>query len=348
MTRLFLPAGILVGVGLLTLSSIAPQLFAAQALWVLLGVLLIALFSFVDWRAVVNHEWIVLGFYGATFVLLVVVLVLPPLVRNVKSWIALGPVSFQPVELAKLALILVYARYFSRRYLSIARWKTMAVSCLYFLAPAILVALQPDLGSVLVLFGIWFGFLLSIGMPLRRLLALLLLLGVGGTLLWQFGMAPYQKERILGVVYPERDALGINYSVIQSKIAIGSAGFWGKGYGQGSQAHLGFLPEAATDFIFAAFLEEWGIAGGLVVLAAYLALFFAILSVALAADRNFEKFVCIGAAIVFGWQFFLNAGSATGIVPVVGVTLPLMSYGGSSLLTSFLLLAIIYSIGRRA
>ena len=140
----------------------------------------------------------------------------------------------------------------------------------------------------------------------------------------------------------------MNYSVAQSKIAIGSAGLWGKGYGQGSQTQLGFLPEPANDFIFSAFVEEWGWVFGIALIAAFFALIASILKVGYRAERNVEKLICLGAAILFAWQFFLNIGSATGMFPVVGVTFPFVSYGGSSLLTSLFLLAIIHAIEVRS
>ena len=144
-----------------------------------------------------------------------------------------------------------------------------------------------------------------------------------------------------------RRFLGANYSVIQSKVAIGSAGMWGKGYGQGSQTQLGFLPDPGNDFILAALIEEWGMAGGILVVGAFLALIIGILKIGSLAVRNFEKFICLGAAIVFGTQFFMNAGSALGLVPVVGIPFPFLSYGGSSILTSFFLIAIIAGIERK-
>lgn len=348
MTRLLFPAGILLAAGLLIISSISKELFVLQIVWGALGAGFIALFWLVDWRMIMNHRAFILALYGLVIALLVVVFVSGPVIRNTRSWLVAGPIRFQPVELAKIALILLYAQYFSRRHLNIARWPTILASFAFFAVPAGLVMLQPDLGSAFVLFGIWFGFLLVSGLPRKKLLFALGAFAVAGFFLWNTALQEYQKARILGVFYPERNALTVNYSVIQSKIAIGSAGWLGKGYGQGTQTQLGFLPEAATDFVFSALIEEWGWIAGLIVVAAFLAFIIAILRVGLRADQNFEKFACLGAAIMFGWQFFLNAGSATGIFPVVGVTFPFLSYGGSSLLTSFFMLAIINAIAVRS
>lgn len=348
MIGLFLPAGIVVLAGLVALASITPALFALQLLWVFVGTCLVLLFYVIDWRSLFGYRWVIGGVYAISVFLLIAAYLYAPVIRNTRSWLVIGSFNFQPVELAKVSLILVYAHYFSRRHLGVAQWKNIAASFFYFIVPAIFVMLQPDFGSALVLFGIWFGFLLVSGLPRRRVILAALALALVGTVFWGYVLKDYQKERILGVFYPERDVLGINYSVAQSKTAIGSAGWWGLGYGQGTQTQLKFLTEPATDFIFPAFVEEWGWLAGLVVVGAFLAMIVGILKVGIRADRNFEKFVCLGSALVFAWQFFLNVGSATGIFPVVGVTFPFLSYGGSSLLMGFFLLAIINAIAIRS
>ena len=346
MLSLYIPLGVLVLSSLVVLSSIATKFFVLQAAWAFLGLLVIYLFSVIDWRIFLNFRGLVNGLYGITIILLIVVAITSPLIRNTRSWLIVGPLTFQPVELAKISLILIYARYFSRRHIGIAHLKHVIVSFLYFALPAVLVLRQPDLGSTLVLFGVWIGFLVVSGLPLRRILAGLGLLIVGGALLWSFGLKTYQRDRIVGVFYPDRDVLGVNYSVHQAKIAIGSGGFLGKGYKQGSQTQLGFLTEPEGDFIIAALAEEWGFLGIIIVLGAYLFLMIQILRIGVNAEHNFEKFICLGAVIVFAAHFFLNTGSTTGLSPVVGVTFPFLSYGGSSLLTNMTLIAIINAIGR--
>lgn len=348
MKGVLVPAGLLLLAGLVEISSISISLFATQLVWAALGILLVVLFYIFDWRAIFNYRWFTLCLYGAGVALLVAAYFTAPVIRNTRSWLVLGPLNFQPAELVKICLILLYAEYFSRRHVSIARWANILGSFVYFIVPAALIMLQPDLGSALVIFGIWFGFLVVVGLPRRRFLAAVFGFAVAGALLWNYGLEAYQRERVMGVFYPERDVLGVNYSVAQSKIAIGSAGFWGKGYGQGSQTQLGFLPEPANDFIFSAFVEEWGWVFGAALIAAFFALIVGILKVGYRADRNVEKLICLGAAILFAWQFFLNIGSATGMLPVVGVTFPFVSYGGSSLLTSLFLVAIINAIAVRS
>ncbi|MDP2598375.1 MAG: FtsW/RodA/SpoVE family cell cycle protein [Candidatus Liptonbacteria bacterium] len=347
MISLFLPVGILLAASLVTLSSIASNLFWLQLLWAIAGVGVIIFFYFFDWRTILNYRWIIGGLYASVVLLLFFVYVSGPVVRNIKSWIVLGPLNFQPVELAKIALILLYASYFSRRHLSIARWKNIGTSFVFFAILAILTVIEPDMGATTVLFGIWFGFLLFSGLPLRRLAVAALIIVLVSVLAWFYVLKDYHRARIVGFIYPQHDSLGINYSVTQSKIAIGSAGFFGKGYGAGTETQLGFLTVPASDFALAAFIEEWGMVGAITVIASFLYLIYAILRIGANSERNFEKFVCLGVAVVFGMQFLLNTGSEVGLLPVVGVTFPFLSYGGSSLLTNFFLVALVNSIRKR-
>jgi len=346
MRSILIPLAIISGFSLLIISSISRHLFWLQTAWIGIGIVFILISFFLDWRSILNYRWFIWGFYAASVVVLIFTYLTAPVIRNTRSWFVLGPLQFQPVELVKIALILVYASYFSKRHLAIARMKYILISFILFLIPACLTLLQPDLGSATVLFGIWIGFLLISGLPKKRILAGFLLLAVLGTLGWFFFLKGYQKARIIGVFNPERDTLGTNYSASQSKIAIGSAGLLGKGYGQGTQTQLGFLTEPATDFVFAALVEEWGVLAGLLLIGTFLFLLFKILNVGFARE-NFEKFLCSGATIVFGLQFLINVGTALAIVPVIGLPFPFLSYGGSSLLTNFFLLSIITSIAHR-
>jgi len=348
MLALFIPVGILLAASLIILSAISLHFFAFQIIWIVLGVGLVVASSFVDIRAIFNAQWVTWGLYALALALMMLALLASPLIRNTHSWLVLGPFSLQPVELMKVALILLYANYFSKRHLAIARWQNIFTSFLFFVVPAAISVKLPDLGSAVIFFGIWFGFLLLLGLPWRRVViaAAIILLTVG--LIWTYVLKPYHRARIVGFLYPNQNALGINYSAIQSKIAIGGAGFWGQGYGQGTQAQLGFLSEPSEDFIFSAFIEEWGVFGGIVIVAAFLFLIFQILRIGLLADENFEKFICLGAAMMLGVQFLLNTGSVTGLLPVIGVTFPFLSYGGSSMLANFFMLSMVNSIRKRS
>jgi rod shape determining protein RodA len=348
MLNLLLPATFILVAGLTTISSISSRLFFLQSAWVAVGICIVLFFIRFDWRAIFNYRWIAWTLYGSSVLLLIIAYIEGTVIRNTTSWVVLGSFTFQPVELAKIALIVVFARYFSRQHLSVARWRTIIFSFVIFVVPAGLTLLQPDLGSASILFGIWFGFLLVSGLPRRRIALAFVTFAVVGILAWNFALRDYQRNRIAGVFYPESQALTVNYSVIQAKIAIGSAGLLGKGYNQGSQTQLGFLTEPSNDFILAAFIEEWGILAGLLLIGAFLALEWRILKIGLIANSNFEKFIALGTALVFGLHFLVNAGSTVGLFPVVGVPFPFLSYGGSNLLTSFFLLAMVNAIGRRA
>lgn len=348
MRSLLLPTALILAAGLTVISSVSRELFLQQLLWAGMGAALLVLFCRRDWRSLFNYRWLIWGIYAGTVALLALAYFTSPVIRGTKSWIVVGDFSFQPVEIAKVALILVYAQFFSKRHLAVARWRNIFTSFVLFALPAGLTLLLPDTGSAFVLFGIWFGFLLVSGLPGRRVVAALLAFAIAGFIGWSTVLQDYQKERIVGVFYPERNALTVNYSVIQSQIAIGSAGFWGKGYGQGTQTQLGFLTEPANDFVLAALIEEWGLFAGMLALFALVFLILRVLRIGTLAGTNLEKFLCLGVALVFTLRFLINAGSTVGIFPVVGITLPFLSYGGSSLLTDFFLLAIINSIARKA
>jgi rod shape determining protein RodA len=236
------------------------------------------------------------------------------------------------------------AGFFSRRYLEAWLGKNIFKSLVITLLPVGLIAIQPDLGSAVILVAVWVGFLLLSGIHLKRLILGIFLALIGSLLLWNFYLKPYQKDRIKAFLFPETDPFGISYNVIQSKIAIGSAGLLGKGFKNGTQTQLKFLPEAKTDFIFAAFVEEWGILGGLVLIVAFLVLVSRIIFVGLRTRSNDFKFLSLGTAVVLLTQFFINLGSNLGLTPVAGIPLPFLSYGGSSLLTSGLLVGIIQHI----
>lgn len=347
MLKLFIPVGVVLTASLAILSSVSTSLFLLQLAWIGVGAVILVLFYFVDWGALLSYRWAIIALYVFSMALLVFVYLRGPIIRNAASWLIIGPFSFQPIELAKIALILLYANYFSRRHISIGRWKYVTGSFVFFIIPAILVALQPNLGSAVILFGLWYGTLLVSGLPLRRVLVSLLVFLVAGVLLWNFGFRDYQRARIEGFLYPNRDTLGVNYNATQSRIALGSGGFWGKGYKQGTQTQLGFLSVPESDFVLAAFVEEWGFFGALVVLSAFGFLIFYILGIAAGAERNFEKYICLGVAIMFTTQFFINSASVTGLFPVIGVPFPFLSYGGSGLLMNFVALSLVDFVRRR-
>ena len=328
---------------LLMLYSINTELFTAQLAWTILSVLLIFMFSLIDWRTLIAYRWIILGIYFFSIFLLAFAYIFAPVIRHTREWLVLGPLQFQVSEFAKLALIIFLAYYFSRRHVGIARLANITRSFIYFLIPTLFIFFQPDLGTVMIFFGIWAGFLLVSGLKLKHIGIGFLIIAIVVGVFWFGVLKAYQKQRIIGLFEPTYDPLGVNYSTIQSKIAIGSGGFFGKGFKQGTQVQLGFLPEPGTDYIFSAFMEEWGLLGGLIIIALFTAMIFFIIRIGLYADTNFYRFFCLGAVLMLIIQFAINLGSALGLLPVIGIPLPFFSYGGSSLLINAVIIGIIQS-----
>lgn len=329
------------------LYSINIEFFWRQLIWLVLSLLAVIFFTFVEWRSLLTYRWLVTVIYLATVALLAITLVVAPTIRSAKSWIVIGPISIQTSEFAKVALIILLSFFFARSHIGIGYWPILAKSFLYFAIPAGLVLLQPDLGTTLVLTAVWLSFLLVSGMRWRHIAIGLGLILIIFFVAWNYFLHDYHKERIKGLFNPEYDPLGINYGVIQSKIAIGSAGFFGKGFRQGTQVQLGFLPEAQGDFIFSAFVEEWGILGGLVVLSAFGLALWRLIKIGVTAENNLLRLLTLGTVMMMLIHFVFNIGSSLGLLPVVGVPFPFLSYGGSNILASAFLIGIIQSLVAR-
>ncbi len=333
---------------LTSISSSNPELARVQTVWFLGAFGVMVALGVFDLRPIMSYRWAIFGIYFFSLLLLIATFFFAPVIRETRSWLAIGPLRFQPAEFSKIALIILLAYFLSRRHTRIGQSANIAASFVYALIPAVFILLQPDWGSAIVIFGLWIGFLFVSGVNVRHMVIGFLIALVVSLTAWFFILAPYQKERVIGFFKPAYDPLGVNYSVIQSKIAIGSGGVWGKGFNQGTQTQLGFLTEPETDFIFAAIVEEWGMLGALVLLGAFVLLIVSIVRIGLRLDDPLSQFVCLGAAVLFLVEFILNVGSNIGFVPVVGVTFPLVSYGGSSLLTKAMLIGIIQSIAARS
>jgi len=332
---------------LVVIWSVKPLYFSQQLISIIIGFAIAFAISMIDIRPFLTHRFVVAGIYFLAIALLIFTVLFATPIRGTRSWIVIGPAQFQTSEFAKVALIVIFSYFFAKRHISIAHLSNILIPAAYFALPAAFVLFQPDMGTALILGGLFVGYLFVSGIRPRHIFIGLIL---GVALMawgWNGFLADYQKERILGLFYPERDPLGVNYSVIQSKIAIGSGGFWGKGWNQGTQSQLGFLPEAHNDFIFSALVEEWGLFGGILVLGAFLFLLWRIASIGMQAQNNFSKFLCLGAVIVLLLHFVFNIGSAVGLFPVIGVPFPLLSYGGSNLLVNFILIGMIQSIAMR-
>jgi rod shape determining protein RodA len=333
----------LISASLVMMRSIRTELFMQQLGWSVIAILVIFIFAHIDWRALSAYKWIIAGIYFFSIALLIATYFFAPTIRNTRAWLVIGPAQFQVSEFVKVALIIFFAYFFSKRHVGIARISTIIRPFVYFFIPATFIFLQPDMGTVIVLFCIWVGFLLISGLPIKYIVIGFLVVAVVITASWFTVLKPYQKERIVGLFDPNYDPLGVNYSTIQSKIAVGSAGWLGKGFGQGTQVQLGFLPEAGTDYIFASFTEEWGFLGAMFIIGIFCLAIFSIMRIGLYAEGNFYRFIALGAAIMFMVQFGINVGSALGLLPVIGITFPFFSYGGSSLLINAMLVGIVQS-----
>ncbi len=332
---------------LLMLGSSSPDLFIKQLIFLGLGTIIALILFLVDLRPLVGAKWAVAMIFFGSLLSLVAVHLFGTEVNGSKSWLGIGTFGLQPSELSKFALITILAAFFSRRHIGIRRIAVILGSFAYFAALGILIITEPDLGSALILFGIWFGFLLVAGLPIRYVaFAAVLCLAFGGVA-WNVALKDYQKDRIMAVFNPEADPLGVNYNVIQSKSAIGSAGTFGKGFGQGALVKLGYLPAAQTDFAFSSFTEEWGFAGAMIVLAAFGIIIWRIAVIGVRAEGNFYKLFCLGSMIFFGLHFFVNIGSALGLLPVIGVVFPFLSSGGSNLIISMAIIGVIQNIAVR-
>ncbi len=337
----------LVSVGLLTMNSFTgdAHFFSRQIIWVLFSLLVCIGLSFIDFRFLRRTEPIV-GVFMLAVTLLSSLFLFGKTVKGSTSWLEFGFFSFQPSDFAKLTLILVLAKYFSRRHVEIANVRHIFVSGLYAGILCFLVLLQPDLGSAVIISLIWFGMVLVSGISKKHLLAVFLIGAVSFGLLWQFAFKEYQKKRIMTFINPTADIRGAGYNAYQSTIAVGSGELLGKGIGYGTQSRLNFLPEYETDFIFAAFAEEWGFVGVIFIFISFSIFIWRVLSNAKRGESNFEILFGAGFAIWIMSHFLINVGMNIGVMPVTGIPLPFVSYGGSHTLITFVGLGILMGMSR--
>ncbi len=320
--------------------------FQRQLIWNFVGLASMFALSLLDLKKVERYcHFIYLG----ALVLLATVFVVGRVTMGAQRWLSLGPVKVQPSELAKLALVLALARVLVHQKGSFSLkdlWKPAVL-----VMPAFVLTLtQPDLGTAMILLALSGTLVLVKGMGRRTfvtLMALFFAVGVlGGPFVWGH-LKGYQKRRILAFINPQAMAKDAGYHVLQSQTAIGSGRIWGKGFLRGSQARLDFLPEEHTDFIFSVFAEERGFVGVVILLGLYFFLVFFALSVAVEARDAYSFYVVVGVATIYALHFVINVGMTMGLLPVVGVPLPLMSYGGSSLITTYLGAGLVMATHRR-
>ncbi len=319
--------------------------FERQLIWIGLSLIIFFIFGSLDIRFL-KRTGVLVSLFLFFSGLLVIIFVLGHATHGAKSWFSLGGFSFQPADFMKLVVILILAKYFSRRHVEIRNIKHIFISGLYALIPFLLVFLQPDFGSAIIIFLIWFGMALVSGISKKHLLVIFAIGSVAFVGLWFFAFHQYQKDRIINFLNPLYNIHGSGYNAYQSTIAVGSGQIFGKGIGYGTQSRLQFLPEYQTDFIFAAFAEEWGFVGVLLLFLLFGLVVWRILRTALVGASNFEMLYGMGVAIFFMSHFIINVGMNMGLMPVTGITLPFMSYGGSHLLTEFSALGILMGMRR--
>ncbi|MEI8224079.1 MAG: rod shape-determining protein RodA [bacterium] len=331
--------------GVVTMSSFsgATTYFVKQSIWIGIAFLAFFFLASIDAQVFKKTNTLVGLFLGGIAVLLIV-FVIGHTAKGATSWLSFGGFSLQPADPMKLILILVLAKYLSRRHIEIANIKHIFITGAYFFVPFLLVFFQPDLGSALIFGAIWLGIMLVSGISKKHLAVLFSIGLISFAGLWLFVLKPYQKARIENFVNPMNDIRKTGYNVYQSVIAVGSGQVLGKGVGYGTQSRLNFLPEYKTDFIFAAFAEEWGFIGAGIIIFCYGMVIWRILRIGKLGSSNFEILYTLGVAIFFMSHIIINMGMNIGIMPVTGIALPFMSYGGSHLLTEFACLGILMSM----
>lgn len=344
---------VIVGAGLVILyssvttgeSSPHKVLFKKQIIWLLIGAVVMTIgFLF-------NYKWLYRfgpGIYLGCILLLIGVLVFGRYAGGSRRWLLLGPLTVQPSELVKLAVIIMTARYFSRNVTKTGfTLRKLIVPMALVGIPFVLIVMQPDLGTALLIVIIFTTMTLFVKIERRSLISILCAGLTAVPLIWCFVLKDYQKARVLTFLNPDRDPMGAGYHIIQSKIAIGSGMISGKGYLSGTQKALAFLPEQYTDFVLSVLAEEWGFIGSSCLLFAFLLLILLGLNVSYNCRDSFGSILCFGITAMLFWQVFINTCMVMGLMPVVGVPLPLVSYGGSSLLTTMIGIGILLNVSMR-
>ncbi|MBI1919487.1 MAG: rod shape-determining protein RodA [Geobacter sp.] len=316
-----------------------------QLYWIVLGLSLVVLSCSIDYHLFEDFSY---WFYGILVFLLLVVLVAGRTSMGATRWLSLGFFNIQPSEIMKIVMIMATARYFANLQVPHSlRLRDLGLPFLLVGGPVLLIMKQPDLGTAILVALIVASIMLYVGISPATLATLALSAVPAIYMGWHFYLRDYQKNRILNFLNPERDPLGSGYHIIQSKIAVGSGGPFGKGFLAGTQSQLRFLPEQHTDFAFSVFAEEWGFAGGMFMLTLYVVLILWGLDIARKCNDYFGSLLAVGVTAMLFWHIVINIGMVIGLFPVVGVPLPLFSYGGTSMITSMVGMGILFNIRMR-
>lgn len=319
-------------------------LFQKQFITAIVGCLAVLGLVFLDYRHLRAYGFII---YAAGAALLLGVIFFGVEVNATRGWFRLGALSFQPVEIAKIALATYLAALYAKRGHGRLSWSTFAMGGIATAGYVGLILLQPDFGSAMVLVLIWGSISLFAGLPKWAWLIIPLIFVTAGGTFWEVGLKPYQRERIQSFLDPESDPRGAGYNAIQARIAIGSGGLFGKGLGEGSQARLRFLPAAATDFIFAVIGEELGLVGIIFIFALFFIMIFRFLRLGYESEDDFAAYLLVGLAAMFLIHLFVNAGMNLGILPITGIPIPFLSAAASYLMVVFLCIGLAESVAVR-
>jgi rod shape determining protein RodA len=355
---ILLIAVVIAALGTLTIYSSTYQkegklwqvIYQRQMLWVILGLFAFLIFSNLNYRRIWDWTYLL---YILVLLFLLAVFLLGIVRLGAQRWLKIAWFNFQPSELAKLAIVIFLSRYFSKKSADdvslllrkFGIFRGLVLPFLFVAIPMGLIIEQPDLGSAVMILLLFIAVLYLTGVKLRYIFIFLAVIILPSPFLWHM-LRDYQRERLLVFLNPNIDPLGAGYTVIQSKIAIGSGGFFGKGWLSGTQSQLHFLPESHTDFIFASFAEEWGLLGSLALLVLYYLLIRRGFAIAQRTKDYFGRLLAFGISLMLCIQIFINIAMNLGLAPVVGLPLPLMSYGGSSILVTFIALGILVNIDR--
>ena len=342
---------LIASIGILNLYSAAAKietvgapLYLKQIFWLVIGLAAMVTIAFVEYRFYSDFAYIV---YTIALVLLLIVLAYGMITSGAQRWVKIGPLSFQPSEFVKISFILALAKFFhrpaDRKGYSL---KQLPIPFLLLLLPMALILKQPDLGTAIVLLLVFFSVLIFVKIRWSSLLAIGMTGAAAVPVLWNF-LKGYQKKRIITFFNPDLDPLGAGYHLMQSKIAVGSGGILGKGFMKGTQSKLGFLPEQQTDFIFSALGEEWGLIGSLFVIGLYVVLILWGLRIAVQAKDRFSAILAFGVVAMLFWHVFINVGMVLGMMPVVGIPLPLLSYGGSFIVSTLIGVGLLLNVSMR-
>lgn len=344
---LFLPALALALLGILTMSTFGQGASLAPRQFIWLGISCVLYFSLSTFdMSFIRRTPVVMALYMTSLVLLASLLLFAHPVMGARAWFSFSFISFQPADFAKLALIALLAKYLSRRHVEIGDLRHIIVSGGYALTFILLILVEPDMGNAIIFSALWLGMMLISGIS-KKHLAILGFIGlIIASTLWFEGLKPYQRARIVSFVNPASDIRGAGYNAYQAKIAVGSGELFGKGVGYGTQSKLRFLPQYQTDFIFAAFAEEWGFIGVVLLLATYALLLARLSQIAREAATNFDAFFTLGVLILFAAHIAIHTSINLGLLPVTGTTIPFMSSGGSHLVLEFAALGIVTSLAR--